>query len=418
MESLLLSIVIPVYNEIDRNNGEERIRRCLDKILAQDCRDIEIICIDDHSKDKSLELLMEYKNKWPNIIVLHNESNNGLGYSRNKGIRNSQGKYIWFVDADDYIDPVSIEIIREIVIQNPLDVLCFDMKYVREEGEEINHLLAVSETEIKPGHELYSEILSGNCLRASACGQIYRKQYLQEKKIEFTEGTIAEDMFFSMRALIGAPRAKYIQKVLYIYHRNFCSITTKTLDRDYFIGNFVAYCNIFNFFYFENFGNALNEHITKVMSQRYNIAKDHFNTCDKKDIDLWMEEHADQAIYKQYQLFITKEIEGIYLKNIKQEKLKIIKQYEDCIVYGAGVVAKEVTKMLNKMEQHIVAYAVSENAGDNPKNIYGVPVITINNLVEYRKSALVIISVLPKKYDAIENILNKLGFLHVLKLLS
>lgn len=417
MDNLLLSIVVPVYNEIDRNNGEERLRRCLDKILVQDCRDVEIICVDDSSTDRSLEVLTEYRRMYSNIVVLHNESNKGLGYSRNEGIRKSCGKYIWFVDADDYIDEISVKTISEILVQNTLDVLCFDMKGVQGKIESISHLLSASETEIKTGGELYKDIVSENVIRSSACGQVYRRKYLLEKKFEFTEGTIAEDAFFSMRALVCAEKAKYIHKVLYIYHMNDYSITTKTTDCNYFIGCFAAYCNMFEFFYSQEWDSELSKCLTKNISKYYNIAKNHFDIKDKRDIDLWME-NADKLIYKQYQLFITKEIESLYIKNIEEEKLEIMKQYDTCIVYGAGAVAKEFAKILNKIGRTVLAYAVSENAERNPGNIYGVPVISINNLVKYKNSALVIIATLPKRHKIIEETLNELGFRHILKLID
>lgn len=417
MDNLFMSIVIPIYNEIDRNNGEERLRRCLDRILIQECRDVEIICVDDGSTDKSLEVLEEYNNVYSNIVILHNQYNRGLGYGRNEGIRKSQGKYIWFVDADDYIDSMSIKILRNILTQNSLDVVCFDMKVVQEKMESVRHLLTVTETEIKTGEELYSEIVSGNVIRASACGQVYRRKYLLENNFEFTEGTIAEDVFFSTRTLVCAKKAKYVHKDMYIYHKNSYSISTKTVDYNYFIGCFVAYCNLFDFFYSKGWDEVLSKCLTKNISNYYNIAKNHFEIKDKDIIDLWMK-NADISVYKQYQLFIAKEIEGLYIKNISEAKIKIMRQYDSCIVYGAGVVAKEFAKILHKIERTVLAYAVSGNVKGNPKNIYGIPVVTINSLVQYNSSALVIIATLPTRYDNIVNTLNELGFIHILKLID
>ncbi len=417
MDKLFLSIIIPVYNEVDRNNGEERLRRCLDKILIQDCHNVEIICVDDGSMDKSLQVLTEYEKTYPNIVVLRNEYNKGAGYSRNVGIRKSRGEYIWFVDADDYIDSMSIKKLDDIFTKNVIDVLCFDMKAVQGGMESVSHLLADSETELKTGGELYSEIVSKSAIRTSACGQIYRRKYLLDNNFEFTEGIIAEDAFFSTRTLICADKTKYIHEVLYIYHKNAYSVTTKTSDCDYFIGCFTAYCNMFELFYSQEWSNELSKCLTKNISEYYKIANEHFNINDKKVIDLWME-NADQLIYKQYQLFISEEIEGLYLKKIDENKLKIMKQYDTCIVYGAGTVAKEFANRLTKIERTVLAYAVSEKTQENLGNIYGVPVMLIDDLVKYKNSALVIIATLPKRHKDIEDTLDKLGFLHVLKLIN
>lgn len=417
MDNLLLSIVIPVYNEVDRNNGEKRLKRCLETILNQECHDIEIICVDDGSTDNSLELLTAYENIYSNVTVIHNECNKGLGHSRNRGMQCSQGEYIWFIDADDYIESMSLKKIKKLLTQNSLDILCFDMKVIKGETESVNHLFPDLETEIKTGEELFCQMVSANKVRSSVCGHIYKNRYLQEEKLVFTEGTVSEDVFFSMRALIGAKKAKYVQQAFYIYHKNLCSISTTTTDCNYFIGAFVAYCNMFDFWYTGEFSNILNNCITKNISNYYNIAKSHFNVWERELIDLWME-NANKLIYKQYQLFIKKEIDGLYLKDIGKDKIEIIKQYDNCIIYGAGVVAKEFAEILHRMGQRILAYAVSKNAGTNPKNIYGVCVVPINDLVKYKDSALVIIATLPGKHAQIEDTLSKLGFLHVLKLID
>lgn len=389
----------------------------MDAIFIQEYHDIEIVCIDDGSIDNSLEILTAYRNKYSNVTVIHNDNNKGAGYSRNKGMQNSKGEYLWFVDADDYIEPMSLKKIRKLLMQDHLDILCFDMKVMKEEIAIIRHLLADFETEIKTGRELFCQIVSSGVLRASACGQIYRNQYLQEKKLAFTEGTMCEDAFFSIKALIGAEKVKYVQEAFYTYHRNVYSVSTKTPNDKFFIGAFAAYCNMFDFWYSKRWDHVTSNCIVKYFSDYYNIAKRHFNAGEKESIDSWME-NSDKLIYRQYQLFLNKEFGRAYLKNIGKEKAEIMKQYNDCIIYGAGTVAKEFIEIANGMIQHILAYAISKDDGTNPKNIYGVPVIPISSLTEYRESALVIIATLPDKYESIENTLRKLGFFHVLELIN
>ena len=98
-----VSIVIPVYNV------EKYLEECIESAIKQSLNDIEIICINDGSTDSSLEILKKYEKKYSNIIVISQE-NKGLSASRNVGIRKAKGKYIYFLDSDDFIDTNSMEL--------------------------------------------------------------------------------------------------------------------------------------------------------------------------------------------------------------------------------------------------------------------------------------------------------------------
>ena len=92
-----ISVIIPVHNT------EKYLEKCLDSVLNQTFTDIEVICIDDTSSDSSLDLLRAYEQKDPRIRVFSNKINQGQGYTRNYGIKLARGKYINFMDSDDYI---------------------------------------------------------------------------------------------------------------------------------------------------------------------------------------------------------------------------------------------------------------------------------------------------------------------------
>ena len=117
-----LSIIIPVYNVSDY------LCECLDSCLAQDLDDYEIICVDDGSKDNSGAILDEYAQKHSNILVFHKE-NGGVSSARNYGIQKAGGKWIWFVDADDFIAENCCKYIFETAEKENPDVVLFD--YVR-----------------------------------------------------------------------------------------------------------------------------------------------------------------------------------------------------------------------------------------------------------------------------------------------
>lgn len=113
-----ISIIIPVYNT------ESYLRQCLDSVSNQTLKDIEIICMDDGSKDNSLDLLREYERNDKRFKVLIQE-NQGLGVARNKCLNEASGEYIMFLDSDDWLDLDACRTLYETAKNNELDILMF-----------------------------------------------------------------------------------------------------------------------------------------------------------------------------------------------------------------------------------------------------------------------------------------------------
>ena len=102
MEKIKISVIIPVYNV------EKYLRECLESILNQTFQDFEIICVDDGSTDRSLDILQEYKRKDDRFVILQ-QRHAGAGAARNHGLKLAEGKYIQFLDSDDYFEPTLLE---------------------------------------------------------------------------------------------------------------------------------------------------------------------------------------------------------------------------------------------------------------------------------------------------------------------
>jgi len=96
--STKVSVIIPVYNT------EPFLKRCMESVIHQTLKEIEIICVDDKSTDNSLEILRSYEKKDPRIKLVHLNENKGVAFARNKGLEISNGEFIGFLDSDDYID--------------------------------------------------------------------------------------------------------------------------------------------------------------------------------------------------------------------------------------------------------------------------------------------------------------------------
>ena len=128
-----ISIVVPVYN------AEKYLRHCLDSLINQTMQDIEIICVNDGSKDNSLAILEDYVKRDKRIVLL-NQSNRGVSVARNNALKHVRGEYYMFVDSDDWIDDNACEVAYNCAIKENADCLMFS--YIKEFGSHsiVNHL--------------------------------------------------------------------------------------------------------------------------------------------------------------------------------------------------------------------------------------------------------------------------------------
>ena len=214
-----LSIIIPVYNV------EKYLRECLDSVVNQTLKDIEIICIDDCSTDSSLEILKEYASKDNRFILLEQEFNQGQGVARNEGIKIATGEYIGFVDPDDWIDLDMYESMYSKAKEFDTDiVICNIEKYYNNSNfvEHINTLKSISELDKNITSNitynfkhLYKDFLK---LTNNYAGcRIYKRKLISDYKIRFAPIRTGEDKLFCCMAKILAERIIHINKEFYHY---------------------------------------------------------------------------------------------------------------------------------------------------------------------------------------------------------
>lgn len=195
MSRQFISIIIPVYNI------EKYVEKCVHSIQMQTYKNIEIILVDDGSKDSSGFTCDILASKDSRIKVLH-QKNQGLSCARNNGLEISQGYYIAFLDGDDYWQSSHIlnEIVDKINKDNfPEVVLCgFIKKNINTGKKNINTITPIIENEIG---ELKKKLLKSGKYFNSAYTKIYRKDFLMKHKLRFPEGRMNEDLIWSRKVL-------------------------------------------------------------------------------------------------------------------------------------------------------------------------------------------------------------------------
>ena len=408
-----LSFIIPMYNE------EERIERCIQSIIGSNQNvhlELEILVIDDCSTDCSSEIVRKMQGENNYISLYSNTCRQGAGYCRNIGLAKAKGFYLWFVDADDYIESDALSILKEYILQKKLDVLYFDIKRIdllQRTAE--SHMLEIRETGPLSGKEMFRKIMEGNRPRVCVGGGLYRTEYINTIKLRFREGYIGEDAYFSLCVLLFADVAKYINDPIYVVHKSNNSVTVCTPSAERFLGFFFAFCDMMGCFVSLN-DSSLSSDLLNYITPYWRHAKSYFRFEDRDFIESEIKKQQE-SIRLMYDFFMGIEYGNTYQDEVNPHILKDIKRSGTVIIYGAGAVAKEMALVLNSIDKPVLAYAVS-SLKDNPKSIYGVPVIHINDLLCHREEALVVIATLPNQYKKIKDYLYSLGFQHVIGLLE
>ena len=206
----LISIIIPVYNVVPY------LKRCIDSVLHQTYRHIEIILVDDGSTDYSGEICEEYAKKDPRIIVIH-KANGGLSDARNVGIVKASGDYIAFIDSDDYVCGRYIERLLHRLLKNNADIVICDYFRGVEERFPVN-TKQHGETQIfnskdilKQWHGKYKHI------ETMAWNKLYRKALFTENNIFFPVGCLFEDVYITHLLIDKAEKIVIMNEKLYYY---------------------------------------------------------------------------------------------------------------------------------------------------------------------------------------------------------
>lgn len=216
MNDYYLSIIIPAYN------CEKYINECIQSIIKQKNDFVEIILINDGSTDTTLEKCEEFVKKFPNIKLI-NQENKGVSYSRNIGIKNANGKYIMFLDSDDYLEEKSLEDIQELLSDN-IDVLRYSY-IIKNKNKKERTIFSKEEFNLSDDKKCFFSKFFQQTNQNMIWGQAIKKELLNN--ITFNEKIFyGEDLLFNYQLYSKCKNIKYTDKILYNYNQNMGSITT------------------------------------------------------------------------------------------------------------------------------------------------------------------------------------------------
>lgn len=222
-----VSVIIPVYNV------EKYLRQCLDSVVGQTLQDIEIICVNDSSTDQSLSILEDYQRK-DNRIQIITQENAGAGAARNKGLSIAKGKYLSFLDSDDFFEKDMLEKAYVMAEKVQADFIVYKSdQYHTDKDKFITTTWVVRETEIPPYYPFNYRQMTSNVFKVFvgwAWDKLYRREFIQKHDLEFQEQRTSNDMFFVFSALVLAKKIAVLPKILAHQRRDAKDSLSKTRE--------------------------------------------------------------------------------------------------------------------------------------------------------------------------------------------
>ncbi|WP_161878209.1 glycosyltransferase family 2 protein [Alkalibacterium sp. MB6] len=239
MNQPLVSIIVPAYNV------ERYIEECIDSLLNQTYKNIEIIVLDDASTDATLYLLKQYEGR---IQIIENELNQGQGARRNQGMKLAKGEYIYFIDSDDWIEMNTIEELVEQAVKTDADLVRFNGKSFSEgevtlerEGQ-YNFSHQLEHQKVYRGDDLLEK--NRRSFSASPCLYLIKKSVIDQHNLYFLEGVLHEDEYFTTRLFYAIESMTYINKAY--YNRRYRVASTMTEQSNlHKLKSFESYLKIF-----------------------------------------------------------------------------------------------------------------------------------------------------------------------------
>lgn len=311
-----ISIIVPIYNK------KNSLERCINSILNQTYKNIEIILVNDGSTDGSYTLCNDYLQKDKRIKVIH-KKNEGVSSARNIGINNSNGEYIQFVDCDDYIDKNMCESLIEAAIKHNADIIFCGYKVIKNNMKSYEEGIDRCICTVKEIEEEFSELYK-RCFFNAPWNKLFKKSII---KSEFNQDlSLGEDLIFNLESIKQSKKIVFLKECYYNYIK----------DED-------------------------NSLTSKYREDSYNIAKNLYtevnNFCDYYNID-YSYRYGLDYIFIQDVFGYIKNVIGDFNKGKKEKKETILKCISDINVKSAMKSYKS-DKHLKNILRILVKYNMS-----------------------------------------------------------
>ena len=291
----LITVIINVYN------GEKYIKKCLDCVINQTYQNIEILIVNDGSNDNTLNIIKEYKDKRIRII---NQKNKGLSLSRNVGIDNAKGKYLFFIDVDDYMDIDTIEYLYNLLKKYNTEISTCETRIIYNNEIKNNKEEKIS---VESNIDMVKRVLLSNNRHGAIWNKLIKKELFNNNKFE---DRIINDIVVVYKLFLSTDKIAYSNQEKYYYVKSNDSITSKR-NPDRAIDEYKVALERYD--YIEKLYPNMIENKIGVLSAIVDV----YNHNNKKTDEFLKEQNAKKVFKKYYSSKVLK------TKISKKEKAKI-----------------------------------------------------------------------------------------------
>ena len=380
-----VSVVIPVYN------GQRYLPDCIESVLGSTLEDVEIIVVDDGSDDESASIARGY----PGVIVISQE-NRGCGGARNAGLRAATGKYVYFLDVDDYISPYLLERIYREASKKDLDGLLFNMQPVYE-SEELKRIFAswyddpyryIDYGTVFSGKALFTHLVRTNEYRVYVQRALWRRQMLLAHDCWFPERIIHEDECFTMKAMLSSERiACFEEDGVYRRYRS-GSITVSSSRAASYYGYFVSYCEMARMAY------ELFADVPEVIEQMGKLHSVMLENKEEFEVAPPANAFPDSRYLTAFYAYLSYRRCAPKKPPVNESVMNRVARADSVYIYGAGYWGKRMHGMLADRSIAIERFIVSDGC-DHAPACCGTRVISRSAFEEYVKdgNSVIVVSV-------------------------
>lgn len=232
MKEIKVSVILPIYN------ASQHLAQCLDSLIYQSLKEIEIICVDDGSTDNSLKILKEYEKKHNHIYIISQE-NAGAGAARNAGMKKAKGKYLSFLDADDFFETNMLEEAFLKAESDNADIVVFNSnQYFEDKDEYKNVNWTLKYNKIPPYTPFKHRQMTDNVFKVFvgwAWDKLFKSDFISKNNLVFQEQRTSNDLLFVFSAVVLAKRITVVpqDKILVHQRRDSSGSLSKTREKSW-----------------------------------------------------------------------------------------------------------------------------------------------------------------------------------------
>jgi len=220
LQEPLISVIVPIYNV------EKYLNRCIDSIINQTYRNLEIILVDDGSPDNCPKICDEYAKKDSRIIVIH-KKNTGVSETRNFGLKYANGDYITFVDSDDWIDSDMYSYMMNYALTSNCDIIKCGYRKCFSNGDKIDIETPFYDNSIIEDINEILYLYTDKKIHAEIVTMLIKKEFIKNKIYFDKKIKLGEDLIFAIELFCGSNRILFLNKSFYNYFTNLNSVTQK-----------------------------------------------------------------------------------------------------------------------------------------------------------------------------------------------